>query len=101
MVCAGAADPCGVLNGGCAELCRLDAGGAAACACGAGRVLGADGRACGAAESACAGGWSCAEGACIPAELVCDGVPHCSDAPTASDEDLYYCSQYPPPRRDC
>ncbi|XP_063897463.1 prolow-density lipoprotein receptor-related protein 1-like [Helicoverpa armigera] len=85
------ADPCATLNGGCAELCSLDAAGAALCSCGAGRVLQADGRACGAAAAACpAGQWACADGACIPEELVCDGVPHCGDS--ASDEDLYYCT---------
>lgn len=67
------------------------------CACGAGRALAAGGRACAARGPACARGqFACAEGACIPAELACDGVPHCSAEPAASDEDLYYCSTYPP-----
>ncbi|CAH0696500.1 unnamed protein product [Spodoptera exigua] len=86
-------DPCATLNGGCAELCHMDAHGAAACSCGAGRELAPDGRACVPAAAACpAGQWGCAEGACIPDDLVCDGVPHCSDSPSASDEDLYYCT---------
>ncbi|KAH9629928.1 hypothetical protein HF086_017443 [Spodoptera exigua] len=71
----------------------MDAHGAAACSCGAGRELAPDGRACVPAAAACpAGQWGCAEGACIPDDLVCDGVPHCSDSPSASDEDLYYCT---------
>ncbi|XP_063833944.1 prolow-density lipoprotein receptor-related protein 1-like [Ostrinia nubilalis] len=85
-------DPCAVLNGGCAEECHSE-GGVARCACGAGRVLAADGRACGAAGGACGARWACAEGPCVPQALVCDGVPHCSAEPDASDEDLYYCSE--------
>ncbi|XP_045762403.1 prolow-density lipoprotein receptor-related protein 1-like [Maniola jurtina] len=88
-----ATDPCAVANGGCAEACAVDASGHAACACGAGRVLARDGRACEAAGGACgAGQFACAEGPCLPEELACDGVPHCSGDADASDEDLYYCT---------
>ncbi|XP_059055810.1 prolow-density lipoprotein receptor-related protein 1-like [Achroia grisella] len=88
-----AADPCAVENGGCAEKCSSEAGGAAKCACGGGRRLAADGRACAAPSAACAAeDFACAEGPCVPQELVCDGLPHCSDSAHASDEDLYYCT---------
>lgn len=89
-----AADACAAGNGGCAELCAVDARGHAACACRAGRVLARDGRACEPPGAACADGqFACAEGPCLPAHLVCDGVPHCSGDVDASDEDLYYCSE--------
>lgn len=89
-----AADPCAVDNGGCAEMCAVDAHGHATCSCGAGRVLARDGRACSAVGSECpTGQFVCAEGACVPEHLVCDGVPHCSSDLDASDEDLYYCSK--------
>ncbi|CAH2097282.1 unnamed protein product [Euphydryas editha] len=87
------ADPCAVANGGCAELCSVDARGHAACACRAGRELARDGRACVPPGAACAAGqFACAEGPCLPEHLVCDGVPHCSGDVDASDEDLYYCT---------
>lgn len=92
VACLGPVDPCAVLNGGCAEQCRNESG-VAACACGPGRALQADGRACAPPRACGPGRWACAEGPCVPDELVCDGVPHCSDAATASDEDLYYCSE--------
>ncbi|CAB3232339.1 unnamed protein product [Arctia plantaginis] len=86
-------DPCAILNGGCAELCTLDARGAAVCACGAGRALAPDERACKPANATCPPAhFACAEGPCVPEELVCDGVSHCSEGGDASDEDLYYCT---------
>ncbi|CAH0717532.1 unnamed protein product, partial [Brenthis ino] len=86
-----AADVCAAAA--CAERCAPDAHGHAACACGAGRRLARDGRACEAPAAACAlGQFACAEGPCLPAHLVCDGVPHCSSELDASDEDLYYCT---------
>ncbi|XP_060807225.1 prolow-density lipoprotein receptor-related protein 1 [Amyelois transitella] len=86
-------DPCVPLNGGCAEVCRTDAAGRAACSCSADRVLAADGRACMPKDSRCAGDqFACAEGPCVPGALACDGVPHCSDGGSSSDEDLYYCT---------
>ncbi|KPJ14346.1 Low-density lipoprotein receptor-related protein 1 [Papilio machaon] len=91
-------DPCSILNGGCAELCSVSAEGEVRCACGAGRELARDGLACsgvgvGVGRAACAvGEFACAEGGCVPLDLVCDGVPHCSDGQDASDEDLYYCT---------
>lgn len=89
-----AADACAAGNAGCAELCAVDARGHAACACRAGLVLARDGRACEPPGAACAEGqFACAEGPCLPAHLVCDGVPHCSGDVDASDEDLYYCSE--------
>lgn len=94
-------DPCADRNGGCAEWCARGERGGALCACGRGRALAGDGRACvpaGAARCAGAGPgagqFACAEGGCVPEELACDGVPHCSEAADASDEDLFYCSQY-------
>lgn len=95
MYSLGEKDPCSILNGGCAELCTLSPAGQVACACGAGRELARDGLACaGAGRAACeAGQWPCAEGGCVPLDLVCDGVPHCGDGQDASDEDLYYCSE--------
>ncbi|XP_049880284.1 low-density lipoprotein receptor-related protein 1 [Pectinophora gossypiella] len=86
-------DPCLVLNGGCAEICTMDESGLASCHCGAGRELSSDLHSCRPLDSVCADNqFSCAEGACIPNELVCDGVPHCSDTTDASDEDLYFCT---------
>ncbi|VVC90255.1 unnamed protein product [Leptidea sinapis] len=87
------ADPCAVRNGGCAEACHVTAEGHAACACGAGRRLARDGRTCHVPAAACpAGMFECEEGGCLPQELVCDGVSHCSSDAPASDEDLYYCT---------
>lgn len=92
-------DPCAVLNGGCAELCARDLSGGVQCACAGSRRLAPDGRACepgpAAAGAACPRDhFHCAEGPCLPEELVCDGVRHCSDAEDASDEDYAYCSEY-------
>lgn len=92
-----AADPCAELNGGCADSCTADAAGRAACSCGPGRALAADRRSCRPAALACPDGqFACAEGRCLPAELVCDGVRHCSDRADTSDEDLFYCSECRP-----
>ncbi|KAJ2941219.1 hypothetical protein O0L34_g3415 [Tuta absoluta] len=86
-------DPCMILNGGCAEICSMDEGGRSLCSCGDGRELAADKHSCRPRSTSCAAGqFACAEGLCIPPELVCDGVPHCSDTTDASDEDLYYCT---------
>ncbi|KAJ2938963.1 hypothetical protein O0L34_g17775 [Tuta absoluta] len=86
-------DPCMILNGGCAEICSMDEGGRSLCSCGEGRELAADKHSCRPRSTRCAAGqFACAEGLCIPPELVCDGVPHCSDTTDASDEDLYYCT---------
>ncbi|XP_045484331.1 low-density lipoprotein receptor-related protein 1B [Pieris rapae] len=86
-------DPCAVMNGGCAELCEISANGHATCACESGRVLARDGRACHPAHDVCPHDmFACAEGACLPAQLVCDGVNHCSPDADASDEDIYYCT---------
>ncbi|KAI5636202.1 low-density lipoprotein receptor domain class A domain-containing protein [Phthorimaea operculella] len=86
-------DPCMILNGGCAEICNMDEAGRSFCSCGDGRELTVDKHSCRPKYSSCADGqFACAEGLCIPMDLVCDGVPHCSDTTDASDEDLYYCN---------
>ncbi|XP_068625234.1 prolow-density lipoprotein receptor-related protein 1 [Battus philenor] len=86
-------DPCSILNGGCAELCAVSSDGHVQCACGEGRTLARDGLSCAAARASCEHEqFACAEGGCIPLDLVCDGVPHCGDSLDASDEDLYYCT---------
>ncbi|XP_063629184.1 prolow-density lipoprotein receptor-related protein 1-like [Cydia splendana] len=84
-------DPCATLNGGCAELCTLSAEGVV-CACRPGRELNPDRSSCRPTATHCEDGqFACAEGLCIPEELVCDGVNNCGSR-DASDEDLYYCT---------
>ncbi|XP_048001348.1 prolow-density lipoprotein receptor-related protein 1 [Leguminivora glycinivorella] len=84
-------DPCAILNGGCAELCTLSAEGVV-CACRPGRELNPDRSSCRPTATHCEDGqFACAEGLCIPEELVCDGVNNCGSR-DASDEDLYYCT---------
>lgn len=87
-------NPCYDFNGGCSDVCTFNATGGISCGCRAGALLAPDGLSCVPAERRCADGqFACAEGPCVPAELVCDGVRHCSDRADASDEDLYYCSE--------
>lgn len=87
-----------MLNGGCEGGCARTALGGVRCVCAAPLRLAEDGRACepppSASAPACAPlHFHCAEGPCLPRELLCDSVRHCSDAPTASDENYAYCCQ--------
>ncbi|KAI8432505.1 hypothetical protein MSG28_013506 [Choristoneura fumiferana] len=76
----GSPDPCATLNGGCAEICTKSSGG----------VPGPE--LLPPVNTHCPDGqFACAEGECIPEELVCDGIPNCGPG-DASDEDLYYCT---------
>lgn len=82
-------NPCLVTN--CEELCTISANGAVECACIEGRILAEDGRHCYSVNhvSNCTDkSFRCSDGGCVPFQLTCDGVTHCSDG---SDEEAGYC----------
>lgn len=83
-------NPCSVVNGGCHELCGLSASGVVQCSCVDGHRLAEDGKRCYTKPKACdtENTFRCTDGSCVPFNLTCDGVPHCSDQ---SDEEPGYC----------
>ncbi|XP_055528067.1 prolow-density lipoprotein receptor-related protein 1 [Wyeomyia smithii] len=85
------ADPCQILNGGCEDVCLIDAAGQIKCSCTQG-VLAADNQRCIPKQSSncSADEFSCSIGGCIPYYLTCDSVAHCLDG---SDEMQSYCAQ--------
>lgn len=88
----GFSNPCRVLNGGCEDLCRLEADGRQYCACNAGRILLSDGKRCAVkmAINCTQTEFRCSDYGCIPYHMTCDGVSHCTDQ---SDEDQTYCGE--------
>nr|CAD7602835.1 unnamed protein product [Timema genevievae] len=83
-------NPCLVLNGGCEDICTLDAAGEPICSCFPGRELIVGGTRCASSDTNCtADSFRCSTGACIPYHLTCDGISHCGDN---SDEDSSYCA---------
>lgn len=82
-------NPCLALNGGCEELCGLTPSATVQCSCTEGRVLAEDGRRCFSKHSVCTDdSFRCSDGGCVPFQLTCDGIPHCTDN---SDEEPGYC----------
>lgn len=81
-------NPCLALNGGCEELCNLNASGSVQCSCVEGR-LAEDGKRCYNAKQTCTdSSFRCSDGGCVPFQLTCDSIPHCTDG---SDEEPGYC----------
>ncbi|XP_037085520.1 prolow-density lipoprotein receptor-related protein 1-like [Pollicipes pollicipes] len=79
-------NPCLTKNGGCSDVCTLDAGGEVKCACAEGRRLLEDGRTCSRSEDPChEDSFRCGsdDGRCVPYQLTCDGTDDCPDG---SDE---------------
>lgn len=83
------ADPCRVLNGGCEDVCMIDAAGKIKCSCTQG-VLASDGKRCvpDLSSRCSAEEFSCSVGGCIPFYLTCDKITHCIDG---SDEMASFC----------
>lgn len=82
-------NPCLVLNGGCEELCNLNASGNIQCGCGEGRTLAEDGKRCYHKQTPCTDtSFRCSDGGCVPFHLTCDQIQHCTDG---SDEEPGYC----------
>ena len=91
------ASGCGVLNGGCQDICS-NSDGSVQCSCRSGRHLLPDGRRCSSSYSNCASNqFPCSNEyknhtdapICIPYEVTCDGIDHCPDG---SDELIEYCA---------
>ncbi|XP_034243195.1 prolow-density lipoprotein receptor-related protein 1 isoform X1 [Thrips palmi] len=86
-----AANPCKVLNGGCAHKCRLNVTGNVVCSCFPGSALLPDGKLCSKISGECtSSSFTCSNGRCIPYYLTCDGIDQCGDN---SDEAPQYCGQ--------
>lgn len=87
-------DPCSVVNGGCSDICHLQANGTVQCSCYDGRTLTEDGKRCmnnNFTSIICnLTQFQCGDGRCIPYELTCDGYPVCADK---SDEDPKFCAE--------
>ncbi|KAB0803781.1 hypothetical protein PPYR_00751 [Photinus pyralis] len=82
-------NPCLSLNGGCEEICSLTPEATVQCACLEGRILADDGRRCFSKLSSCTDeSFRCSDGGCVPFQVTCDGIVHCSDG---SDEEPGYC----------
>lgn len=82
-------NPC--LNTYCEELCTTSASGVMECACLEGRVLSEDGQHCHTIDrltNCTKDSFRCSDGGCVPFELTCDTIAHCSDS---SDEEPGYC----------
>ncbi|KAG8233633.1 hypothetical protein J437_LFUL001044 [Ladona fulva] len=97
MFCLGFRNPCLVNNGGCQDICGLDARGSVVCSCYLGRnlVSGGDsnGTQCiGQSMSCSEDSFHCVNGGCIPHTFTCDGINHCPDH---SDENEKYCATRP------
>lgn len=83
------ANPCGILNGGCEDVCSM-VGGKVKCECTSGR-LASNGRRCIANNQCSPGQFTCkSKDYCIPFHLTCDTIKHCFDG---SDEDIAYCNE--------
>nr|XP_008195317.2 PREDICTED: LOW QUALITY PROTEIN: prolow-density lipoprotein receptor-related protein 1 [Tribolium castaneum] len=83
-------NPCKILNGGCEEICTLNASAMVQCSCMDGRILAEDRKRCYSNTKACDqyDSFRCSDGGCVPFKLTCDGIAHCSDK---SDEEPGYC----------
>ncbi|KAF5306597.1 hypothetical protein FQR65_LT18530 [Abscondita terminalis] len=82
-------NPCLSLNGGCEEICSLTPSATIQCSCTEGRILADDGRRCLSKLSSCTDdSFRCSDGGCVPFQLTCDSITHCSDG---SDEEPGYC----------
>lgn len=81
--------PCSVLNGGCEDACFF-VNGKIKCECTSGR-LAADGKRCiSLIPPQCPSGqFKCKSKECIPFELTCDGINHCTGG---DDENIDYCN---------
>lgn len=81
------------MNGGCEDICQVNDTGIVVCKCRDGRRLLEDGYRCVSTapdQPKCSDSeFTCSEKQCIPYEVTCDGIYHCSDK---SDEDPIYCS---------
>ncbi|XP_052130857.1 prolow-density lipoprotein receptor-related protein 1 isoform X2 [Frankliniella occidentalis] len=85
-----AANPCNIVNGGCAHKCRLNVNGGVVCSCFPGSALLPDGKQCSKINWNCtSSSFTCSNGRCIPYHLTCDGIDQCGDN---SDEAPPYCS---------
>ena len=83
-------NPCHALNGGCEDKCMLDASGKVVCGCSKNRVLDTDQKRCVTKKIECDNkSFKCDNGVCIPYNMTCDGINHCSNG---EDESLIYCA---------
>lgn len=90
----GLTNKCKKSNGGCEDICQLNAAGSVVCSCHAGRSLLKDGRRCVTRETP----FNCSEtefqcsssGICIPFDWTCDLQLQCDDG---SDEDPIFCGK--------
>ncbi|XP_075238130.1 LDL receptor protein 1 isoform X2 [Lycorma delicatula] len=84
-------NPCRVLNGGCEDQCSLEANGHQFCSCYPGRILLSDGKRCATktATNCTQSEFRCSDYGCIPYQMTCDGINHCTDG---SDEESTYCA---------
>lgn len=89
----GLTNKCKKLNGGCEDVCQLDAVGSVLCSCHEGRHLLKDGYRCVTRDETrnCSDTeFQCSNGDCIPYDWTCDLQPQCTDG---SDEDPRFCGQ--------
>ena len=94
----GLSNKCKQSNGGCEDICRLDAAGKVVCSCHSGRRLLEDGTRCtnSMTLNCSSEEFTCSSLSCIPYTETCDGIRQCFDG---SDEDPHYCGTYIPYRR--